>query len=56
MNQQIQTLRQFHDAAERDYLLFVLPQFDTLTSAASALGISYSSLWRKMRKHGHNNG
>lgn len=52
MNPQIQTLRQHREDAERTYLISILPHFDTLASAASALGIRYNSLWRKMRKHG----
>ena len=56
MKQPILTLRQHRQTSDRSYLKEVIPQFDTLASAAKALGISYTSLWRIMRQLGVQHG
>lgn len=52
MNQPTQTLSQKIKAYERDLIVEELPNHSRLDDAATALGVPYKTLWRRLRSHG----
>ena len=52
MNQQTPTLRQKLQAYERNLIVSELQQHQRLYKVATALGLSYNTLWRRMQLYG----
>ena len=52
MNMQTLTLNQHLNETEKNYVKAMLCSCTNLRSLAEQAGISYSTLWRKMKKHG----
>lgn len=52
MNTPILTLNQYLNQAEKNYVEAMLCSCINLKTLAERADISYSALWRKMKKHG----